>query len=62
MLLLGAPSHVNGAGPLIDLLHHAARAHSEVELVVVGRDPLNPDGDHVLQTGRRSWASPAACA
>ena len=50
VLLLGAPSHVNGVGLLIDLLTMLRARIPEVELVVAGRDPLNPDGDHVLQT------------
>lgn len=49
VLLLGAPSYVNGAGLVIDLLTMLRARIPDVELVVAGRDPLNPDGDHVLR-------------
>lgn len=48
-LFLGPPTHARGAGRLIDILVAASARMPEVEFVVAGRDPENPDWDGVVR-------------
>jgi len=48
VLFLGPPSHARGMGVVIDLLVALRSRVPDVELVVAGRDPQNPDGSSVL--------------
>lgn len=50
VLFLGPPSHARGAGLVVDLLVALRSRIDEVELIVAGRDPHNPDGLGVLMT------------
>jgi len=53
MLLLGPPTTGRGAGRLIDLLVAVQARVRDVELVVAGNDPENPDWGHVFQSEAR---------
>jgi glycosyltransferase involved in cell wall biosynthesis len=48
VLFLGPPSYARGAGKLLDILVAVSARVPEVEFVVAGRDPQNPDWDQVL--------------
>ena len=48
VLFLGPPTHVRGVGAIIDLLVALRSRVPDVEIVVAGRDPQNPDGSSVL--------------
>lgn len=48
VLFLGAPSHARGAGMIVDLVVALQSRIDDLEFVVAGRDPLDPDGLGVL--------------
>ncbi len=48
VLFLGPPSHARGAGKLLDIAVAVSARVPDVEFVVAGRDPLNPDWDQVF--------------
>ena len=48
VLCLGPPTHTRGAERLLDLLVACRARLPEVEFVMAGRDPANPDWHHML--------------
>lgn len=52
-LFLGPPAHALGAGHVLDLLVATRARLPEVEFVVAGRDPSNPDWHHLLMAQAR---------
>jgi glycosyltransferase involved in cell wall biosynthesis len=53
VLFLGPPAHARGADKLIDLLVAVKARFPQVEFVVAGRDPANPDWDQVFRAEAR---------
>ncbi len=49
VLFLGPPSHARGASKLLDITVAVSARVPDVEFVVAGRDPLNPDWDQVAR-------------
>jgi glycosyltransferase involved in cell wall biosynthesis len=60
VLFLGPPSLRRGAGLIVDLLLAVRSRIPEVELIVAGRDPANPDGDQVLRAEAKELGIRAA--
>ena len=52
-LFLGPPAHALGAGNVLDLLVATRARQPDVEFVVAGRDPANPDWHHLLTAQAR---------
>ena len=52
-LFLGPPAHALGAGNVFDLLVATRARLPDVEFVVAGRDPSNPDWHHLLTAQAR---------
>ncbi len=48
VLFLGPPSHGRGADKLLDIIVAVSARIPDIEFVVAGRDPLNPDWDQVF--------------
>ncbi len=48
VLFLGPPTHARGADKLIDIIVAVRARMPDVEFVVAGRDPANPDWDQVF--------------
>jgi glycosyltransferase involved in cell wall biosynthesis len=48
VVFLGPPSHARGAGKLLDIMVAVSARVPDVEFVVAGRDPTNPDWDQVF--------------
>jgi glycosyltransferase involved in cell wall biosynthesis len=53
VLFLGPPTAGRGAGKLIDIVVAVSARVPDVEFVVAGRDPLNPDWDQVFHAEAR---------